>query len=97
MHDHSDKKIHLSINILSRLSNFVELSYEWEMKYFNNQEPVSYEILYDDYEEVTFEVLPGHTKVGVIIKLVRSATKLYIFHGSNIADVLCSLDGVNSP
>ena len=41
------------------------------------QESAFYAILFNESEEGPFEVPPGHTKVGVMIKSVHGAPELY--------------------
>ena len=48
-------------------------------------------LYFDESEEGSFEVTPGITQVGVIIKPVSGAPKLYVFQNSNSYFVLCSL------
>ena len=45
---------------------------------FKYQEPAFYARLFDEWEKGPFDVPPGCTKVGVIIKSVPGAPKLYV-------------------
>ena len=64
-------------NILSRLLNQVEISQKWLLTNLKYQEAAFYARLFDEYEGGHFEVPPGRKKVGVIIKPVPGALKLY--------------------
>ena len=61
------------------------------MNIFNNQELVFFARLFDESEEVTLEVLPGCTKVGVIKIPVHGDPKLYVFKNRKIYFVFYSL------
>ena len=50
-----------------------------------------YARLFDDSEESPFQVYPGHTKVGVIRKLVPGDPKLYFLQEIKSVCVSCSL------
>ena len=67
------------------------LSHKWILEVFNYQDPSFYARLFGDYEEGPFEVLPGSTKFGAIIKSVPTVPKCYDIQESNSACVLCSL------
>ena len=57
----------------------VELSHTWVLINFKYQETELYSILFDELEEGPFEIPPGRTKVGVIIKPVPSAPNFYFY------------------
>ena len=68
MHEERDGKFNFYRNLLGRLTNPVELSYEQVLINSKYQGPELYDILLYDYEEVSFEVPTGYKKVGVTIK-----------------------------
>ena len=90
MYEESDGKFHLSRNLLSRPSNTVELSHELVLTNFKYKEPEFYARLFDESEEIPFEVTPGRTNVGIIRKPVPGTPKLYVLQDSKSACVLCS-------
>ena len=51
--------------------------------------PSFYNRLFDESEEGPFEVSPGRTKFGLIIKPVPGAPKLCVLQEINIYCVLC--------
>ena len=57
----------------------------WKFKY---QEPEFYARLFDEWEEGPFDVPPGCTNVGVLIKSVPGAHKLYVLQEINSACVI---------
>ena len=73
-------------NLLSRLPNNVELSYNWVLTNFKYQEPYFYSIFFDDSERRPFEVPTGRTN-KYENKLVTDSPKLYDLKGGNISHV----------
>ena len=59
------------------------------MEIFKYQKPEFYAELFDGTKEGPFEVTPVCKNVGVTIKPVLGATKLYVFQDINIACVFC--------
>ena len=70
---------HFKLSMLGRLRKPVELSQNWLLSNFKYKQPDLYAIIFDQYEEVPFEVPPGHTNVYVVIKSVPVIPKLYAF------------------
>ena len=66
-------------NLIIRLPKPVEISYEWVLKIFNDQEPGFYARLFDESEEGPYEVPPVCTKAGERIKLLPGDPKLCVF------------------
>ena len=88
-HQEHDGKFNLKGNLLSILTNNVELSHKWVLKHFKYQETEFYARLFYDYEEGPFEDPKVRTNVGVIIKIVSGDSRLYVFQDKNIACVFC--------
>ena len=76
-YEHRYGMIHIKGNLLIILQKPVELSHEWVLTSFKFQEPEFYARLFDESEEDYFEVPKDVTKVGLLIKPVRGAPKLY--------------------
>ena len=74
-----DGNFNLSVNLLNRLSNTIELSHEWALKNFKYKELEFNAILFHEYDEGPFKVSIGCKKVGVIRIPVPGDLKLYIF------------------
>ena len=51
----------------------------------------SYAILFDESEEIPFEIPPDHTNGGVVIIPITGVTKLYVFHEIKRSGVICLL------
>ena len=79
LREEHDGKFYFKVDILSILPNPVELSHHWVLTNFNYRDPSLYDRLFDESEEVTFEVTPGRKNVGIIIKPVPGDPKLYVF------------------
>ena len=67
-------------NMLSILPTPIGLSQQWVLAYFKYQEPEFHARLFGGSEEGTFAVPTGRTKVGLIIKPVPGAPKLYVLN-----------------
>ena len=96
MHEERDGKFNFYRNLLGRLTNSVELSYEQVLINSKYQGPELYDILLYDYEEVSFEVPTGYKKVGVTIKSLLVSNKLHVLQDSNSVWVFCSLSSASS-
>ena len=96
MHEERDGKFNFYRNLLGRLTNPVELSYEQVLINSKYQGPELYDILLYDYEEVSFEVPTGYKKVGVTIKPLLVPNKLHVLQDSNSVWVFCSLSSASS-
>ena len=77
--------------MISIVSKTFDTSKKWVLKNLKYQEPAFYARLFDDSEEGPFEVSPGHTKVGMIMKPVHRDPKLYVLMEINISCEFCSL------
>ena len=77
LREECDVMFQFKVNILSILPKTVEISHEWVLKIFKYQEPEFYARLFDESEEVPFEVPPRFMDVAVIRKPVLGATNLY--------------------
>ena len=87
-----DGKFHLSVNMISRIQNHVELSHEWELINLKYQESEFYASIINQYEGGPFIVPPGRTKIGrigVIREPVPGSTNFYVFKDRKSACVLC--------
>ena len=89
-------EFNFSGNILSRLLNTVVISHEWVLTNFKYQRTAFHYRLFDESEEVPFEVTTGSTNSAVIIKPLLGANNLYDFQDRNIVCVLCSLSSAFS-
>ena len=72
-------KFYFKLNLLSRPQKYVEISQEGSLTKFKYHDPAFYDRLFDYSEEGPSEVLPGSVNIGVIIKPVPDAPKLYVF------------------
>ena len=81
MREERDGKFNLSVNLISRIPNPVELLHNWLLTNFKYHEPWFYSRLFDESEEGNFKVTPGLKKVDVIRKPVPCDPKLYVLSG----------------